>query len=122
MGLAAGVLDRITSHDVRRGAFRDAAYLKGPVLGVETACPALMGGHSKKAEDAGLTREYVGSLQAPIYNLRAAEPFVDRLAPEFGASPMKFRLNTIADVDKYMDEHGMDKSNLAKRKVASCRL
>ena len=122
MALAAGVLDRVTSHAVRRGAMRDSAYVKKAVTGLETACASLIGGHSKQAENRGLTREYVGALQTPVYNLRAETKFNDRLGPKFAAAPMVMHRNTTAQINAYMDAHDMDKSDPMKRATASLRL
>ena len=77
----------------------------------------LWAGTRRKPKNPGVTREYVGSLQAPIYNLRAEEPFTDRLGPKFAASPLKIRFNTTAKIDEHMDAHDMDKSNASKRGV-----
>ena len=46
IGLAAKVLDHLTSHGVRRGAMRDTAYIKKSIAGVQTACAALVGGRN----------------------------------------------------------------------------
>ena len=64
IGLAAGVLDRITSQSVRRTATRDTAYVKEAVTGVETGFASLVGRHSKNMEDMDLTLEYVAPFKS----------------------------------------------------------
>lgn len=120
--LAYGILDRVTSHAVRRGAMRDVAYLKKFVAGVSTAVSAVTGAHSKVAENRGLTREYVGALQNDTYNMRAEHKFQDKLAPKIAASPMVMRRNTTAEIDAYMEKHGLNKSDLKQRATAGDRL
>lgn len=41
VGLKAGVLTRITTHAIRRGAIRDIAHIKTSMVGVEEAATAL---------------------------------------------------------------------------------
>lgn len=122
MALVGGVIDPVTSHDIRRGAMRDTAHLNRTVAGVESACAALVGGHTKMSENRGITRAYIGALQAPIYNIRAEKPFVDRLAPKATESTFTPRRNTTAEIDAYMDDHGMDKKDSMKRSTASYQL
>lgn len=83
MALVAGILSRVTSHDVCRGAMRDIAYLKNSIAGIGTAAAALIAGHSRRSEAQGVTNRYVGALQAPVFNLRADSEFIDRLALKF---------------------------------------
>lgn len=120
--LSLGILDRVTSHAVRRGGMRDAAYLEKLVTGVSTAVAAITGAHSKAAESRGLTRDYVGALQNDTYNMRAAHKFEDKLAPKIAASPMVIRRNTTEEIDAYMEKHGMNKSDLNQRGTAGNRL
>jgi hypothetical protein len=122
IALAAGLLDRVSSHAIRRGAMRDVAYLKKSVAGVETACAALIAGHSKVAENHGITRDYVGALQVSTYNLRAESNFVDRLAPKIAGSPFDQHRSSTKEVDSYMERHNMEKSDKRKRVTAATHL
>jgi hypothetical protein len=121
--LAYGILERVTSHSVRRGAMRDAAYLKKFIAGVSSSVAAVVAAHSKAAENHGLTREYVGPLQVDTYNMRAEHKFQDKLAPKIAASPMFMRRDTPAEIDAYMADNGMDKSdqNKDKQPGAHCK-
>ena len=79
-------------------------------------------GHSKTAENRGLTRDYVGALQENIYNIRADTQFKDRLGPNFGTSAFIVHPNTSAEIDEYLESHDIDKNNSSKRAWASWRL
>lgn len=115
IALVAGILDRVVSHDVRRGAMRDVAYLKKSIASVGTAAAALIAGHSRMSEAQGIINRYVGALQVPVFNLRAKAGFVNRLAPRFASSPVQLRPSTTREVDAYMDKHEIDKSKSRKR-------
>lgn len=67
---------------------RNLAYVKKAIAELKTACASLIGGHSKQVENRGFTREYVGTLQTSVYNLRAEASFKDKLGLKFAASPM----------------------------------
>ena len=60
-GLAAGVLAKIRSHDIRRGAARDSAQLDriDSVSSVEVATTL---GHSFKTYSTGVTADYIGDV------------------------------------------------------------
>jgi hypothetical protein len=122
MGLAAGVLDRITSHALRYGAIRDTVHIKKTVAGLQEHLAAMVAGHSNSSKHRGVTRMYIGGVQTTVYNLRAEEKFNDKLAPKFAVSPMKMRGNTTAEIDDYLEQHGLDKLDPVKRTFASTRL
>jgi hypothetical protein len=54
---------------IRRGAMRDATCLKKAVAGVSTALVAVIGAHSNRTENSGLTREYISALQVDNWNM-----------------------------------------------------
>ncbi|KAK4560928.1 hypothetical protein LTR86_004883 [Recurvomyces mirabilis] len=119
MGLAAGVLGNITTGDIRNGALRDTAYLDKRVAGVAGLDTAIVAGHTTTAYGKGLTQEYVGPIQQPIWNMRAENSFEDRLAPKIGQRPfMRSRKFKTTEIDEYMDAHDMDKSALNERMKA----
>lgn len=119
IALAAGILDKVTSHDIRRGALRDAAYLKQPVYGAAGRTVALVANHTLDSLENGVTQDYVGPLQQPIWNMRAEEQFEDRLAPRFAPVPFtKSSTFSSHEIDAYMDEHGMDKTDTNQRTKA----
>lgn len=116
IALAAGILDKVTSIDIRRGALRDAAYLKQPVYGVADRAVALVANHTLNSLDNGVTQGYVGPLQQSIWNMRAEEQFEDRLAPRFAPAPFTKSSNFPPhEIDAYMDEHYMDKTDTNQR-------
>lgn len=105
MGVAAGVLDRLTSHSVRYGAIRDTAHIKKAVAGLQENLAAIVAGHSKDSRNSGVTQMYIGGLQIAIYNIRAKEMFEYRLGPKFAVSPMRMRSNTTAEIEQYLGEY-----------------
>lgn len=116
IALAAGILDEVNSHDIRRGALRDAAYMSQPIHGAAGRAVALIANHTVKSLDNGNTQEYVGPLQQPIWNMRAEQQFEDRLAPRFAPAPFTKSSNfSPHETDAYMDEHGMDKTDTSQR-------
>jgi hypothetical protein len=116
MALAAGILDRVTTIDIRKGALRDAAYLKKSVSGVANRAVALVANHASDSLDKGTTQDYVGPLQQPIWNMRAEQQLEGRLAPRFApaAFTKSSRLSS-REIDAYMDEHGIDKADTNER-------
>lgn len=119
IALAAGILDKVTSHDIRRGALRDAAYLKQPVYGAAGRTVALVANHTLDSLENGVTQDYVGPLQQPIWNMRAEEQFEDRLAPRLAPVPFtKSSKFSSHEIDAYMDEHDMDKTDTNQRTKA----
>jgi len=122
MALAAGVLGHVTPHDIKRGSVRDTAYLKKTLTGVTNAAVGLVAHHKTKSTNAGVTGGYVGSLQTPMYNLRAESEFVDRLAPKSAAVPIVMKRNKGREIDEYMDKHEMDKKSAVQRNTAGKRL
>jgi hypothetical protein len=103
MFTSSGVLGRITSHALRRGAARDIAHLpKGSLTGTATKGVAASIFHTNKAHLSGLTADYVGLLQNTVYNARATSDFNDRLAPKVIASPTLILKPTASHV---IDQH-----------------
>ncbi|KAH9223686.1 hypothetical protein DL95DRAFT_453629 [Leptodontidium sp. 2 PMI_412] len=122
MALAGGILGHITPHSLKRGAVRDAAYLKKTMIGVTNAAVGLVAHHHARSTTAGVTGQYVGDLQSPIYNLRAESDFVDRKSPKTASTPFALKRSSGKEIDEYMDMHGMDKTSKLKRNTAGKRL
>lgn len=124
MALLTGILDRVDSRGIRRGALRDQAYLDKATTGVATRCTALVAGHSSTAFARGTTQDYVGALEHPIYNMRADLPRKDRMAPAVaaqGGPPIAFRQRRTAphEVADFMKAHNMDVGDANQRKKAA---
>lgn len=123
MALLTGILDRVDSRGIRRGALRDQAYLDRAMTGVATRCTALIAGHSSTAFARGTTQDYVGALEHPIYNMRADLPRKDRMAPAVatqGGLPIALRQYRTSphEVDEFMKAQHMDVSDKNQRKKA----
>ncbi|KFZ05831.1 hypothetical protein V501_07977, partial [Pseudogymnoascus sp. VKM F-4519 (FW-2642)] len=124
MALLTGILDRVDSRGIRRGALRDQAYLDRAMTGVATRCTALIAGHSSTAFARGTTQDYVGALEHPIYNMRADLPRKDRMAPAVatqGGLPIALRQYRTSphEVDEFMKAQHMDVSDKNQRKMAT---
>ncbi|KAK0129018.1 hypothetical protein ONS95_000958 [Cadophora gregata] len=122
LGLVAGVLAHIISHDVRRGGLRDLANLKIPSapmapMGVASKEVAVAAGHSMGSYLKGTTDKYVGPVERENYTARAAQMFVSRKAPEMGQRFQKTRL-TKAEVSLYCEEHDIDPTDKNGRQRA----
>jgi hypothetical protein len=102
----SGILGRITSHAIRRGASRELAHLPtGSIKGVADAGVAASIFHTNKSMNANVTAAYVGDLQNTHYNARSKSDFVDRLAPQVSTQPgEKKRSNrrSSAAIDAYI--------------------
>ena len=120
--MVGGVLGRVLSHAARYRVIRDTAYIKQKIQGVAKSAVTTAAGHTEQATASGLTRAYVGPLQQTLYNMRAADPLQDRLAPVVAESPMDLYRLQPGEVDKYMDDHEMKRTNLKLRRVATGRL
>ena len=83
MGRAAGLLKRVTSHAIKKGAVRDAAHLGQAIADTSTERPITIAHHTHRSDMMGVTRKYIGLYQDSVYNLRAAALFKDRLAPKY---------------------------------------
>jgi len=56
----AGIMARVSTHDLRRGSARDTAHLKGKPIDMASATVAAALGHSNAALQDGVTASYVG--------------------------------------------------------------
>ncbi|KAK9236110.1 hypothetical protein V1525DRAFT_389767 [Lipomyces kononenkoae] len=92
LGLVAGVLAKLKTHDWRRGSARDVAHLKTEIAGVADHATAAALGHSRIATAKGITDKYVGSVGHDIYTDRVETGFDHRCSPALGAPFKKFTL------------------------------
>ncbi|KAF2221497.1 hypothetical protein BDZ85DRAFT_320676 [Elsinoe ampelina] len=122
MSLAAGILVPVNTRFIRNGALRDVAYLSKSIKGVSDRCTALVANHTTKALDKGTNQDYIGHLQAPIWNMRAVDPFENRLAPKFADTPFNAPKFTQSDIDEYMDKQKMNKEDNLQRTKAGKQL
>ncbi|KIX03167.1 uncharacterized protein Z518_06718 [Rhinocladiella mackenziei CBS 650.93] len=81
MSLISGFLKPMIPTDLRRGSARDTAHLEKPLRGAAKQSTSRSLGHSRKSAAHGITDRYAGPLQEKVFNLRAENPFKDRLAP-----------------------------------------
>lgn len=114
--LLAGALDFIRTHDVRRGAAGDLAYLRDPVIDVASASVASAIGHTNRSHFAGVTAEYVGErvrdLWAPRINTEFQDPFGVDFA-EDKSMPIKRSKFSREQVDIIVEEYHMKHPDVA---------
>jgi hypothetical protein len=122
MGLIAGILVPIASRDIRSGAARDIAHIKKGMRGTDQRAAALHIGHSEDSVRAGTTAHYIGALQNTVYNMRAADPLEDRLAPQQAAEGFAARRCLPGEIDQWVLEQGGDIRDANARKRASLAL
>lgn len=119
MGLLAGVLVPITARSIRNGSARDIAYLSKSLPGTEHRAVALGLGHDEVSVVRGVTANYIGPLETLMYNMRAQNPHVDRLAPQFAAEPFQIKRLKKHEIDEYMTREDMDLTDPASRQRAA---
>lgn len=110
LGLVAGLLANIISHDVRRGSLRDVANLKPSYVtqsGVATKLVAQTAGHSAASYARGTTSMYVRELEHETWSARVEQKSESRKAPVIGSAFKKRRL-TSAELNSYCEEKGID--------------
>lgn len=80
-----GLIGRVTSHDIRRGAARELAGLDTAVTGTNVEAARVGLGHSRKSMNEGIADEYVGSAGVDTWGLR--------LSSETGSRGRKHQLD-----------------------------
>lgn len=104
----AGVLTKLRSHDIRRGAARDLSHL-GPISGLPTKQTSLLMGHSDKAFRQGVTARYVGSPSVDLWSSRLNSNYEDKLGLDTSAStPLKRKRLTPEEITRYCEENDLD--------------
>ncbi|EHL01117.1 hypothetical protein M7I_2806 [Glarea lozoyensis 74030] len=125
LGLNAGILADIRSHDIRRGAFRDLATIKrapdAPPLGVASTEVAVIGGHSIKSLQSGVTDAYVGGVEHESYSSRAEQLPVSRKTAIVGKAYKRKRVQG-HEIDDYCLENNLDATKGSERVKAGRRL
>lgn len=119
MGLQAGVLVPLISHDIRRGAARDVAHHTKHTTAAANPFVAESLGHTNVSHGRGVTKAYVGPHQAAVFNTRAAERFEDKLAPAVAASPYQHKRLKTSEIDAWCDEKERDPTLAVHRKQAT---
>ena len=122
-GLTAGLLAKLHSHDLRRGAVRDNAHRESRIKGAATEAVAATMGHSKKSHASGLTDLYAGSLGEDGWSKRVEESFEDDFSIDVTDTLYKKRRKlSHREIDEKCDIDGLDSSNRNDRATASRRI
>lgn len=74
-------------------------------------------GHSYLTASKGVTRAYICSAQAELYNQRAADPLTDCLSPAIGGVLVPAKRKPM-EIDAYMASIGQHTGNKARHKAA----
>lgn len=90
IALSAGVLDHVTTHDVRRGALRDISHSSN-IPGTSRETVVRFANHSNPAMMNGVTDRYTEIPQIHVYSERVSLGFEDRKGPAFSANPPTHR-------------------------------
>ena len=107
----AGVLDHVVSHDLRRGAARDFAYL--PNSGGMTASMTTAGAHLRHSEmsrEKSLTIKYVGHQRGSTIAARleaSKDTDTDNFSLNFAHRPFKRKKATKEETDSWMQQKGI---------------
>ena len=122
-GLLAGILASLTSHDSRRGAFRDVAAMSGKVRGLASESVAETYGHSGNARTAGVTKLYVGgNMDSTLLHQRLRSDFMDDFGVQVCDQSYPNKRMTKEQIDEYCTNHDLDPSNRLARQIASNRI
>jgi hypothetical protein len=127
MAEAAGVIGRVTTHAIRRGALRDVAMLPADKLNVTNrAIVASVAGHNSRLFLKflkGVTDRYAEEIEALFFNLRAEADREDKRAPIFlpYLIPQKKKVKT-SSINQYMEANEMDLNDTNQRQRAKRRL
>ncbi|KAK5256924.1 hypothetical protein LTR16_002062 [Cryomyces antarcticus] len=118
----AGIVDGVTTQDVRRGSARDVAYL--PSLqypSVDAAASSL--GHTEASKKKGITQDYIGKPRNSNWG-KVLDAYADAPMELFGVqfvnSSLKRKRNyTSQDLTALCKEYGLDPTLHASRQKAS---
>ncbi|KAJ9666874.1 hypothetical protein H2201_003008 [Coniosporium apollinis] len=118
---AAGMLDHVVSHDLRRGSARDLSHLSTTTSGVATASVAADMGHSYTARTKGLTQAYVGPKRDANWQKRLANSQTeeDPFGPDFAVKPYKKQRLDPKELTAFCEANGSDPSDRKARDVAA---
>jgi hypothetical protein len=119
VGLMAGLLTPVRSHDLRRGSAKDLAHLGVRIKGIATDEVAAGLGHSKASHARGVTTKYVGAIDDDLWAKRVDASFEKPFGIEItDTSYRKRRRLTGADVTDLCKIDSLDPSDRhARRRV-----
>lgn len=118
----AGFLVPLHSHDLRRGAARDASNLSTPIKGVATPAVAASIGNSSTSLFRGSTATYVGSIAEDVWTRRVEENFNDPLDVDITDNVyVKRRMVRPSAITVMCEEEGLDSANPINRKKMSVK-
>ena len=118
---AAGLVERIVSHDLRRGAARDHAYLPESNITASTAAAGAFIRHSEMSTELSLTKKYVGDQRHSTIHLRLETPAdtdVDNFSINFAPGSYQVPRTTGAQTIAWMKEQGLESFDYNSRQAA----
>jgi len=107
LGLVAGVMAKLRTHDWRRGSAKDLANLKDKISGVADHTVALAIGQSRKTLGRGITDDYVGDIEVDLFSARVASDFQHKHGPAIGAPFQKTKLE-LGEALKYCEDNNIE--------------
>lgn len=120
MARAGGVLGKVTTHSIRRGAARGYAHAlenaRGSIVAEHEVASAL--GHSYGSLFVGETATYIGDRDVDMYTPRATSTHNDSRAPILASQGFTMSVSSPAEIDGYMRDHDMDPENQSQRVIA----
>jgi len=114
----AGIIESLSSHDLRRGAAKDLSQLPEAKLGSATVYVAEQLGHSEKARAAGITKNYIGAPTTGTWDLRVAAAKPDPFGITPTLVPFKATRNGPLVIAAFCEENGMDPRDSNARRRA----
>jgi hypothetical protein len=122
--LAAGLMGRLHSHDLRRGAARDTANLQSKLKGIANKTATTVLGHNLSASNRPLTAHYVVAHDDDIWTKRIDEKYMDSIftTPEAENSyQRRFQKLKAKEVTDRCISEGLD-SNMHKDRARASKL
>ncbi|KAM0440829.1 hypothetical protein ACHAPT_000130 [Fusarium lateritium] len=118
-----GLLAKVRTHDIRRGAARQSAHLQNAIAGYAVEQGRIAIGHSIKARDSGATEEYIGHLDDQNWSNRAKQKLRQTAKHQLDFAPEAYqpkRKRTTQEIDQTCREMGLD-PNVKKNRMRASR-
>lgn len=123
MARCAGLLDHVTTHDIRRGALREVAHMPNRLIGTSCSMAANIAGHSHSAMAKGVTKKYIGDTQSNVYLERSSMEFVDQKAPRSAVNGAHEQQRVLSrEIDEHLASTGQDANNRQLRHKAAASI
>ncbi|RTE70581.1 hypothetical protein BHE90_015012 [Fusarium euwallaceae] len=119
-----GIVAKVKTHDIRRGAARQSAHLEHSIAGSAIEQARIAIGHSHSSRDNGETEDYVGDLDDHNWTNRAKQKLRQTAKHQLILAPEPYnpkRKRTTQEINEVCREMGLDPDDKNDRFHASYR-